>query len=175
MANVLTNGTLEAWTANVPDGWTSTAAGTSTLAQENTIIHGGTSSAKCVVSVADDATGILQTPPFVTGRFYQPSLWFNATAGKANTLRVQFDGGALWLQNDGTWSASVNQFTLTGTGAWAQLVGPVSVAVPAGRTTLTFEVARGDASQTFYLDDLILNETAPAASGGSMLLTGVGQ
>lgn len=174
MTNILSNGTLESWSTGIPVGWTNTAAGASTLTQENTIIHGGTSSAKCVVSVAADAVGILQTPTFVTGRFYQPTLWFNATVGKVNNLRVQFDGGALWLQNDGTWTASVNQFVLTGTGGWTQFVGPVSVAVPAGRTTLTYEIARSDASQTFYLDDLILDETGGGTVRGSLTLLGVG-
>ena len=95
--NQVVNGDLEAWTGGAPDGW----AKAENIAQENAIIHGGSSSAKhtsdaTTKDLQQDITGIME------GNEYTISYWFLDNDTEARTrIWSYWLSGATTLPDNG--------------------------------------------------------------------------
>ena len=81
--NLLENGDFETWDAGAPVGWDIQKDGISSVTQETTIVHGGTSSAAVTVTGDKSATDFGQEMQFVTdsGATYNFSVWAYHTEG----------------------------------------------------------------------------------------------
>ena len=89
--NLINNGDFEAWTVNVPDGWTTIETGI-IVGQSIDTVHGGTSAmrANCITATQSN-TDFRQTINVTTGLTYNVSVWFYHTD---TTLQVTLYAGA---------------------------------------------------------------------------------
>ncbi len=119
--NLVQNGGFESWTGNIPDNWTLVTSDITTT-PENTIVHGGTLSAK-VDFTSTSTQKIAQTIPNITGNtVYTFNIWvldndpgarfriwgyWNLSGGGSVTL----DPGNLYTNDDPNWQLYTYQET----------------------------------------------------------------
>ncbi|MBI9067297.1 MAG: lamin tail domain-containing protein [Salinivirgaceae bacterium] len=111
------NGDFESWTAGVPDGWTTIESGT-TITEETTEIHGGSSSASFEVTTGDQgSTDFRQTVTVENGKTYDFSVWVKHTEGfmKARLFVSDYEGYSD-NSNTTTWQEVTHTYTATSDG-----------------------------------------------------------
>lgn len=167
----LLNGGFESWTLGVPDNWTPNLGAGSTLTQELSIVHSGSSSVKLTRTV--NISELAQTTSCTAGLPCVLNYWQYAAPGEFPFVRINVNGGpsnGFWAQLTGAlnWAAGFDQWSNTnGTSSWQNLNFNIA-AIPAGATTVTIDMGL---SVLGYFDDFTFTQSG---SSRNLLLTGVG-
>lgn len=110
------NGDFEAWTAGAADQWVDQDTGIS-VAEETSIVHGGTSSAAVTVNTdVQGDTDYTRTISVTAGTTYQVSVWVYHPAGTHVRIALSHDGSYSTFSNPTTqdsWQLVTGSFTPT--------------------------------------------------------------
>ncbi len=94
-SEIWTDGGLEIWTNSTTlTNWSNALAGTSSVNQETTTIHGGSNAARLDVDASNSGAGIYQTIAGTIGKWYMESGWIRSSAS-GKTARLGMSGGAI--------------------------------------------------------------------------------
>lgn len=160
-AEALTDGAFENWTtATNATSWTESTSGTSTVNQETSVIHGGSSALRFDVDGSNSAVSVSQTA-LTVGLWYVLTAWMKASgAGKM----FGTDSGLFGPSTAVTVTTSYVQYTTTGR---------------AGQTAFNIKRSTGT-SASLYADDvsvkpLTLNHLFAVRAGVSLPASVVAQ
>ncbi|MCX6778995.1 MAG: hypothetical protein NTU97_02075, partial [Candidatus Magasanikbacteria bacterium] len=178
--NILTNGSLDAWTGSVPDGWTeiNPGGGSGIISQENTIVHTALGSAIKNAAAADGAKVDYQTISGLTpGASYELKLWGYVATGASGAIgsiiivdgSFGVDANYVWVNATQSWDAIVGGNPSPGIlsintleDTWEQLA--VIVTVPAsGKISIILNNTASGVGKLAYFDDVSLRSYTPAA------------
>lgn len=152
--NLLSNGGFEIWSGGIPQHWSISGSGLNTE-EENTIIHGGTSSCKLTWTTTS-TRWIQQEVPVNEGASYTFSFWAydNDPFGRIRVYMRWYDGSGNRISN------SEGSYSIDGTD-WQQL--SLTASAPATAETIhvevrVYDVSWGDSitSSSAYVDDALL-------------------
>jgi len=150
--NLLLNGNMESWddTTN-PTSWTKAE----NIAQESTIVHSGTYSAK---HTGDGTKDLSQTVAVTPGKDYEISIWYYIIESDGDDARIY----SYWKDSEGT-TLDDNAVELRGpdNGYFTSLASwqnyTVTLTAPAGAASLYFEV-RTYTGAVAYWDDMSVTQ-----------------
>ncbi len=157
----ITNGTFEAWTGAVPDGWSHSESAGITLGKESTIVYEGTYSAKeTFAAAANGATGELSQTfsDLAVGQAYRFSLAYRVSA--AITVRLYaWDTVGVYVLSDGrsTGNAAAFDFLPPERDEWRRLTFDFVAATATTRFVIWARNVTGAAlTGVAYFDDVKL-------------------
>lgn len=134
------NGDMENWISDTnAANWVETIAGTSTITKDAAVFNSGLYSAKFVVDASNNMVSINLSSSLTIGKRYKVIFY-----GKG-------DGGAFVYVSVGDGGSAVIIPTLPN--VWTKYTGYITSA------TTTFTIKRTSASQTFWVDDVTLEES----------------
>jgi hypothetical protein len=143
LGSTIINGDFETYAAGVFTGWATTTAGTSAVTQETTIVHSGSSALKFVVDASNSSVLIKDSTAVITAnKKYRVTYWARGAVG----------GETVAIGSDGSGQTTICSQALTAT--YAQYICEMT---PTVGTVLNIK-RNGSASETFYLDDVKLEE-----------------
>ncbi len=136
----LTDGALENWTsATNLTSWTEGVAGTSTVNQETSVVHGGSGALRLDIDASNSVANAYQSWTAAAGDWYLISAWLRASAS-GKQMRIDYGSGP---QQSG---ARRDPGT-----TWTQYYQSFRSANTTGRVTLNRSAA---ASASLYFDDI---------------------
>ena len=137
-SNLLTNGGMENWTGSTPDDWSKTENGTSTISEETTTIHSGSSALRFDIDGSNSGADLSQNPVPGLSDWSIVSLWSRASSGASQCIKVSgnwpFSGDRIL-----DLTTSYQQFAFTGRIAF-------------NRVQIRRQFATG---LTMYVDDIV--------------------
>lgn len=138
-AELLADGGFENWlSATNATSWTESAAGTSSVNREATIIHGGTYAARFDIDASNNAASVTGSSGAAVGTWLYIDWWTRASAG-GKTLRMATGAQSLTIRDPGTaWTNYIDTFRVVA-------VGDANI-VPGYRVSA--------ASASLYIDDV---------------------
>jgi hypothetical protein len=167
--NAVWNPDLEIWTSPTACyRFNNLLSGASTLIQDQTIPHGGASCVRFNIDSSNNGAYIYPSSSLalVRGRRSVVRAWYRTDAGKSSFIIIRTSGGStIYLQPDGSWSATANGLTLPPTnGEWKRFEFEFNSYT--GYDTFTFFFGAGiifgiaapdAASSSVYFDDVSIS------------------
>lgn len=132
---------FEAWSsATDATNWLEAIAGTSTVNQETSIIHGGANAARLDVDASASNVTIRQTLTTISGTWLLLSVWLRSSAASGKNARVDVTNSTMPTGNSLALTSTYQQFFIV---VRATTTGPIP----------TFSRQLGSASHSIYVDD----------------------
>jgi hypothetical protein len=179
MAELIVNGAFENFTGDDPDNWTVYEGGASTITEETTIIHGGSSALKIAPAAWNYARVRQDVAGEVGGNNYDFSVWYRQDAvGDAKASIYIYDSvNGQSLQENGSWTAGYVAIKKAATTTYTELSISNWTLASGGaiRLDLQNDASEGKAGSV-YFDDCSLADAVSGytltCDGGSYALTG---
>ncbi len=148
------------------DGWTSFNGASTPVASNAAAYEGSYSLLTTTNSSGAGGPGISMTSVLQAGATYTITGWVQLTAGEANT-----NANFTMKRNDGICSGDTcydtigaYQVAVTDSG-WAEIGGSYTVSTSETGLFLYAQLVGATSAQSFYLDDVVITETAPPPGG----------
>jgi len=109
--NAVSNGGFETaggGGADVFANWTESTAGSSSINDETSDVHGGSHACRMDVDASNNTATIYQIVTLTTGVEYTLIIWYKmSTSGKTAQFMLANTMSNVWLKSDGTWQSGV--------------------------------------------------------------------
>jgi len=165
LLEVLTDGGMEIWTSSTNlTNWVEQDTPTlGEIHQENSEIHSGAYSCRMWTLSGGSWVALYQDFTLTPSALYKLSTWYKRPVAAGSNLRLYVTTGLtndIYLQANGTWSASLYYFTLSTTDAWTKFEKQFNAHASYSTYRIRFykDHSSGGAS-SFYVDDVSVLET----------------
>lgn len=168
--DVLTDGELDMWlSATNLQYWIEQQAGSSTVNQESGDKHSGAYSCRMDCDSSNNDLYIYQANPnfgdLTPGDSYVLRFWYKmSTTGKTWGVRIRDNGSNVYLQNDGSWSATPNYIPLPEQTSWTEFILQFT-AHPDYSVYALFIRRTSAASSSLYVDKISIRPSNSQVSG----------
>lgn len=178
-SNLIINGSFESYTGNDFSNWVETIGGSSTLTPETAVsnVESGSASLKMFVDASNTLVAVNQSANFTCkpSTKYEFIFWAKSdTSGQLEYIIADKAVGSSpsYLQGDGSWNVGIARFQANTTTTWQAFRKEFTTA--SGQTTLGIrEIKRSglssQASRTFWIDNVTLQESGPIKAVGKGL------
>ena len=166
-ANVVQNPGFE--TGDTPfASWTEAEAGSSTVNDETSDVHGGSHACRLDIDASNNAAQVYQSITLTIGNTYEIIIWYKmSTSGKTGAFVIQDLMSNIWLKSDGTWQSGVpTSVQLANATDWTKF--SLQFTVSSYTSYVLYIKNDSAASASVYIDDVSIDSPSGSDVKGTV-------